>query len=599
MRKKIIFSVILVLIISLIFCFSARFKTIKYEWYEPTVETSNMPYIAETVKPYLDALKTAEMESTSTNAPIKLMYLLLYGSSITKNNPMPNDIDCSTHIFVGEYDYNGNNEKEIASSIVDRIEKFYYLSFLNADKLSNIYPYKKADKIYASQNKYHNIITDSIAKHFSAAINGKPYLLNTETQIDKKFPDFTTQYALLEPDTIVLKNEFYSTFFFSDSIIFNKKTLKYIRSLTDHPVFYVKINYNGKSKYIQIISDKLSSKAFAPHEDIIFNIVLVGSDSKTDITNLYSLKDNDLFLLKRRRAYETHLKSLNNESAIKLRTLKMYKRLLQCAMIVKQYIGNKSYSEIYDFISEYQNNRDVQLINDFENICDNMLILSTSTNLYLTMQKNGKFKSTYNKLLAIIDEMDKRGNIRLSSVRQYRYFVRHDLLQFITLKDTLNLKNELKTIKKTFEGEIFEYIYSDYRSLIKDPNKLNKHIQTIEKPYIESGFHEVKYYWINSNTIGIIKDDFTSKIKDKNKFIKENNLPPINIQFVNLPDNIYNSDDSDNENEKDKDIIILYRMYARYNPTQNENEHYEKLKKSFLECLKKDFKYQGKTIFLR
>lgn len=554
-----------------------------------------MPYIAKTIKPYIKALKTAEAESKNTNASFKLMHLLLYGSSITKNNPMPNDIDCSSHIFVGEYNYDGKNEEEITRHIVERIENFYYLLFSNAEKLPDIYPYKKADKIYAAQTKYNKIVIDSMAKHFSAALSGKYYLLNTKTQINKKKSnyDFIPQYALLKPHTMLFKNEFYSTFFYSDKISFNEGTLKYIRALTDHPVFFVKINYNGKSEYIQIISDKLSSKAFAPHEDRTFNIVLVESKTKKDFADLYSFNDKDLYIFKRRMAYEGHLLSLETESSLKKRTLKTYKRLLQSAMLVKQYIGNEKYSEIYDYISEYQNNRDVQLLNDFENIFDNVFSLSTSDNLYFTMQRNGKFKSAFHQLLSITKEMDERGNINKKSIQKYMFFINHDFYKFINLKDPITLKNRLKEINITFDNEVFNYLYSDYSSLIKEQNKLNKYMQTVKRPYVGAGFHEIQYYWINSNTIGIVKDDFTSGIKDKDKFIEENNLPSMNIKLVKLPKNINNG------NKNDDDLNVLYKMYVRYNPTQKENSNYEKLKNSFLECMKKDFKYHKKTIYLR
>ncbi len=381
--------------------------------------------------------------------------------------------------------------------------------------------------------------------------------------------------------------EFKTLYFFSDKIHFNKDTTKYIRIMTDHPVFYAKINYNGKSQLIRFHSDSITSNTFGPHKLLYFSIVRTETKNiKKDFSNSYSLDNNENFISKRLMAYQAHLILLDKERKIDKRILKMHKRLLQCAMLVRQYIGEEIYNEIYNYIAEYQNNRDVQLLNEYENILESLNKISSNNFLYLKLQKEGYLQSAYSQLLSVIKEMKNRGNINKQSIEKYKNFVTTDIKQYVLLDEKSNLQaKRTEVFNEKFQNTIYSNLIEDYYSFVKDSQLLNTYIQTVEEPYLASGFHKIEYYWLDANTIAVIRNDFTDKIKDTNKFLKDNNLPEVNVKFVNKSQN--------------NDVNQIHKEYVRYNPTEKENENFLKLKNSMLTDKKKNFKLHKKRVFLR
>ncbi len=184
MNKKRLLIAVTVVVIILGFTLLTLFlknKTMTYYWYEQQViEPSNLPYMSQTLKQYTKLLKTVEQSSAYIGAPVELMWLTIYGSAITKNNPKPNDIDCESSFYLGEYDYNGKNDLKIAASIFNKISNFYYLIFYFADDLDGIYTNKTVSMYLNNKKYYSNIVVENMAKNLKSAISGKPYLLHTK-----------------------------------------------------------------------------------------------------------------------------------------------------------------------------------------------------------------------------------------------------------------------------------------------------------------------------------------------------------------------------------------------------------------------------------
>ena len=90
--------------------------------------------------------------------------------------------------------------------------------------------------------------------------------------------------------------------------------------------------------------------------------------------------------------------------------------------------------------------------------------------------------------------------------------------------------------------------------------------------YKEAGFHKIDLYWLDNKTMGIAKDEFTSKIppQELRKMAIENKLVYVNNKLI----------DGDKMDTK----RVRYSVWVRYNPTDTENKNYERLRNILLKC---------------
>ena len=91
-------------------------------------------------------------------------------------------------------------------------------------------------------------------------------------------------------------------------------------------------------------------------------------------------------------------------------------------------------------------------------------------------------------------------------------------------------------------------------------------------------------YWLNSNTIGILEDDFTKNIKDFREFAKDNKLIDVNYKLI--------------KESEIPNLKIRYDIYARNNSTDSENKAYKNLQDKLLQD-KKNFNIKKKVVFFR
>ena len=86
-----------------------------------------------------------------------------------------------------------------------------------------------------------------------------------------------------------------------------------------------------------------------------------------------------------------------------------------------------------------------------------------------------------------------------------------------------------------------------------------------------SGFHKIDVCWLDKNLMGIAKDDFTSKIPEKElkNFAKQNNLADVEYKFINK-----------------KELSgpkVRYALWVRYNPTEQEEIFWNNVKTKLLQ----------------
>ena len=119
---------------------------------------------------------------------------------------------------------------------------------------------------------------------------------------------------------------------------------------------------------------------------------------------------------------------------------------------------------------------------------------------------------------------------------------------------------------------------------MSDKSKIERYIAIFNQIYIDAGYHKVSLYWLDKNTIGILKDDFTKNIKDFNDFAKQNNLVTINYKLI--------------KPEQAPSLTLRYDILARYNSTEDESKEYERFKEKLLKD-RANFTIKEKFVILK
>lgn len=265
---------------------------------------------------------------------------------------------------------------------------------------------------------------------------------------------------------------------------------------------------------------------------------------------------------------------------MKDRPVKMLKRIMQTADIASPLLDKETMDDISQTVLKNMQNRDIQLLNEYSNICTNLLLIQEHPNLYLRLLRDGKIKTMYNVLLSTVKELEERGNVK--DVEKLNNFAQKTLNKLFLMEEPREVAIFKQVIFEHQYKEINDIINAEVYSLIEDKDKLDKYTVMFNKIYTDAGYHRVSLYWLDENTIGILKDDFTKNIKDLKKFAKDNNLADVNYKLVNA--------------SQVPKITVRYAVWARYNPTKLEQENFEKMNKAFLDD-KKNFKIKTRYVF--
>ena len=132
---------------------------ITFLYFNPYTETAGFHKIAGTIKDLNNAFNFTKSVSAESGYTFSYLFKNAYGSGFLKNNPIPNDLDFSVGVYLGEYNYDGDNASEIANSIVKKMDSFqyvfnYYINTLN-DK--SLYVDKSIFEVLGQIQKVHTL----------------------------------------------------------------------------------------------------------------------------------------------------------------------------------------------------------------------------------------------------------------------------------------------------------------------------------------------------------------------------------------------------------------------------------------------------------
>lgn len=572
MKKNIVVALGIMLFALLLAGFTGLFLQHRncYIYLDPNTKIDGIHYISKSVNILKKGFNYAQKELGKEGKDIKYTFYNAYGSGFIKNNPIPNDLDFSVGLHLGEYVYDGTNADEIAKSLVDKIDQFkyffsIYISFNGCNHTfvttSPLMSLNESSLLYQLHEK---AIADSLDK----VIADKPYMVTTQANRN----DILVPY-LMQSNEILLPNSG-PLMLYSDLVIYDNKMPKYIREISIVPEYFFTLKYKGDDYDIEIVPEAFEGERLHLKRRIFAPNVFLNPPSKKYLLELDLLNDSDLFVDYRLLSYRRHLQEISNIKTLNTKPIKIFKRIMQTANILYPLLDKEEYDAICKTVADNLGNRDVQLLNEYLNITGNIFSLITDKpEVFVRLKKEKKIYEMFDVLAASIDELEERHVVSYKSIDKLRQFYRNDLRMLVNAQNAdimtkIFVDNNILDSYIEVKTECNNLIYS----LVNADEAINKYIKDFMDIYTKSGFKQIELFWLDDKTIGILKDSNTKNIKDFDKLVLDNGLPIANYKFIS--------------SAQIPKIGIRYSAWARFNTTPEEDSYY----KNLVDVLKNDMK---------
>ena len=540
----------------------------------PYVDTKALSYIAPTIKYIDDILDSAKNSSAYSGYNYKYLYLLERGSEFLKDNPIPNDVDFEVGIYLGEYDYNKDNVEDLASELLDKTNSFVYNlnMILNNDK-ANIA--KSPITILENLEQLRHPYTLRIVASLNRMAEGKFYLHPSNFMLKKEGHSFKVDYPEVVNSNEIWLYGYPRIIFYNDDVRFNRDTRMYPREITLHPTYYFHLNQGGEKKLVELSAFNNFGINLDPRNAIFSTTVFENMYSRpfiADLSKRYYLSDeNDMYVKTRMYNLVNMLKEIWNKQrgADDYRPIKVIKRLMQAADIVNPIVDENIYREIADITSKNLHKKEIQLLNEYDNVIgvlDNARYAVT----YNRMKRTGKVDSLKQIAADIVNEMAETSIAKSSNYAIIKEFQDKYMDTFVSsneLDDTTEIDLKMDNMLRALHKEMIAQTVEE--------DKVQKYVKYFYDIMVKAGYHRIYLYWIDDDTIGILRDDFTKNIKNIDDFVKSNDLAKFKYVLIS---------------EKQIPLeTVRYEFFARYNPTPEQEKYFQSIRKALLDD-KKNFK---------
>ena len=582
--KKIVYCGIVVVVLVV---FLALRYTCEFVYVSPTVNTEVFPYIAKSIKQVDRALNKAVFDSFIDGKRVKINYKNAYGSGFLLNNPIPNDLDFSVGVNLGRYKYDGTNSKEIAENLYDKIQ-FFQQSLL--DSINNdLDGYYSNTSVVASVIKSVNDRKDAvnaISSSFDSIFKDKDYVVYLSKK-DSKNVEVDLPFVLKSNEILI--EDFPPVTLFTKDVLYCPNQENFLRELTiviDYS-FEIENVKTAEVKDIELVGESFLGQRLQLSRRFFVPIAFIGENSANYLKTLNYLNSDEEYLNYRLFNFGRHLQEVRNLTEFDERPVKLLKRVLQCANLIKPVLSQKEFEEINSSILDSLSNPNLSCINDYYTILGNLIQITSSPSLFFKLKNKNEFKQLF---IALENDLDIIKNAGLLNSRDYQALKNAN----IELENACASAKKLSDVDyinlyllKFMDSEFLPVQRSVFAKIISAGANIESYVAKFNKIYEDAGFHLVDFYWLDKNTIGILKDNFTSSIKqnDLKKMALENNLVDVNYVFIDKS--------SDKINKS-----IHYSLWVRYNPTKVEEQNWQLLRTKLLND-KKNFNIKRKFVIVK
>ena len=568
MKKRIV--LLITICIAVMFGFILNKKFLTYIYLNPYTNTKSFAYISRTIKELDKGFKYAQFSSAREGVKFDYLYFNVYGSGFIKNNSIPNDLDYAVGVHLGEYNYDGKNSGEIAANIVDKMNSFETtLNFyFNIGQRTNIYTTFTPFGLMGFLSKQREESIENIAGSLATALLPNNYVRYTQKSLEDTKESIKVDVPYIMKSHEILMENRKPIVVYSDLVRYNPVMPLYMREISIIPEYYVTIVHNGKKELVEIVPESFLGSRLQLSRRFFASTVFLHNKSSAFLKSVPYINNDEEYLYYRMLSYKRHLQEINNIIVMEDRPVKLFKRLMQTADMVYPAISEELYEEISDFVEVNLNNSDIKLINEYTNICGNLLNIMEYPSLFFELLHSGKLDIMYKTLELSVESMEHSANIDTKTVVKMKEYQEQELSKMFDIKNIKDLKSYREQTLDKY-ADVNEQASKAVFKLVKEPEKIEKYLGIFNNIYIDSGFHKVSLYWLNNDTLGIVEDNFTRNIKDFKKFAKENDLIDVNYKLI-----------------KDTDIPDMkmrYDIFARYDPSVSQNEYYKRFQKRLID----------------
>ncbi|MFA7659487.1 MAG: hypothetical protein WCY19_08650 [Candidatus Gastranaerophilaceae bacterium] len=580
MKKNKLYFLIFGVVLFILIIFKSNF--VEFVYTSPSLNTEVLPYISKTISKIDEGIDYAVKNTNPSGSKMQVLYKNAYGSGFLKHNPIPNDLDYSVGIHLGKYYYNGGNAKEIAKDMEDKMSTFeveFYGYIYNQDKdlVSN---YTSMSAII-SLDRQKEAKINSMSYCLDKIFGNKDYIfytikdLGNNKKLKYPFP--------LKSDEILLEN-YAPLQLFTTKLKYGKDTTEFLREITIVLDFFADIeNTQTKQvKHIEIVSESFVGQKFQLSRRFFVPIVFVGENSAKYLKNLDFLNDDNEYIEHRLLNFRRHLQEFSNLNEMHEAPVKMLKRILQCTELIGPVLGKNLKEEIYQTVSKNLENKNLQALNDYSTALGNLIQITQLPRLYFQADERTEIIQLLASMQNSLEKLRNNKQINQSDVISLLKFQKNIEREYSKIKTRKDLDNFSQNLLK--QMEIYnKNITNIFDKLIQNRAELISYINLFDDIYTNAGFHKINLYWLNDNTLGISRDNFTNKINPSQikKMALENDLPDVNYKLINP--------------KQAPQITVRYSVWVKYNPTKQEEGNWQKLRRQLLED-KKNFKIKRKFI---
>ena len=550
-------------------------------WVSPDVNTKVFPYISGVIKELDKALNYSIAEIKSDKTDAKIIYQNAYGSGFLKHNPIPNDLDYSVGVYLGEYEFNGVNNLEVAEQInknmlLFQAEFYTYLNEFAPDKF-----YSNSNTLHAIQTKFDkrdkNIraIMSSVPELF----NHKDYVVYTKKKIYKDEHDPGTDITLpfiLKKNEILIE-DFSPITLFSNLAVYNKNSRDIIREITVITDYYADIKYKGEVVRAEIVPESFTGQRLQLTRRFFVPIIFVNNSSAKFLKHLDLLTDDEKYIEYRLFNFRRHVQEFINLTVSQDRPVKLLKRILQCTALISPALDDEIRNSIETTIEDLLNTPEVKLVNDFETAYSNLIEITSSPVLFNNTGRRNLMKHIL-EMKNMLNEMEKTEQFKKDDITRIKNYI--DIIIEKLPKSEEDLKEYNKFIQACTD-DVFITLSTNINDML--PNEVYEYIDIFNNIMKDAGFHRITIGWLNNNVMGVVKDDFTSKIPGNKlkDMAKQNNLIDTEYKLVNPSDLA--------------GLKIRYSVWVRYNSTNEEDEVWGNLQEDLLKD-KNNFRIKRKFV---
>lgn len=562
-------------------------NTIFYTYSHPMANTGVFRYLAPEIKHFNKILDETKAYIGNDKYKISYLYKNYYGSGFLKHNPAPNDLDCSVGVYLGEFEYNGNDADLIALDVLNKISVFHTAFF---ESLNNNY----SDLLYSSLSPFDSFgsepsLNKLAQRSFSTALphilKDEDYIfMTTKSPLDNKDIKVNVPFVMKKNELLIENLE--PVNLYSSAVVYNGSMNNYVRQVSVIFDFFIDVKdvKSNQVKRIEIVPEAFLGSRLQLSKRLFVPSCFDGVNSYLYMKKYPLLADEKLYINTRIYNLMRYVDLVQTNAEQSILPIKTVKRIHQSVDAFLPLLTRAEKVEYYSTISSYLNDKNVIYLNDIQNILYVLHSIAENKKTLNHYKLNGQIAALSGVFDKDLFALKKAGLFDVNDINKL------DVKEKELVEKMHSVKSDedfavLADIVKSNEIESYNILKKMYEKTI-NMQKLLDINSGLESKFTKAGFVKKTMYWLDANNIGFIKDKSMNNLTEQ--YLKdaaiEAGLPDVNYKFITHSD-------------VDKVKNVYSNVWIRLNPTEEQNKYYDKIKKLLLDD-RENYSVKTKTYFV-